>query len=322
MDVPSLSRAPEPSSVASRRPLKVGVTVPVQEGELAGATARWSDFVQYARLAEEVGFDALWVPDHLLWRDGSATLGSWEGWSLLTALAAVTRRVAIGSFVSCVSFRNPALLAKMADTVDEISGGRLILGLGAGWNEPEYSAFGFPFDHRVSRFEEAVAIIHGLLRQGHIDFTGTYYQAHDCELRPRSPRPAGPPIMIGTTGERMLRLAARYADLWNTFIGEQGTGNRVERIPTLRAAVDAACLAVGRDPATLARSATVKIHTIPEVPLTTTAFTPLVGSPEELGAALRAYADEGISHVQLWIEPNTPAGIAAFAPVLEDLDRR
>ena len=126
--------------------------------------------------------------------------------------------------------------------------------------------------------------------------------------------------MIGTTGARMLRLTARYADLWNTFIGEQGTGNRVDRIPVLREAVDAACLEVGRDPATLARSAAVKIHTIPEVPLTTTAYTPLVGSPEALAAALRAFADEGISHVQLWIEPNTPAGIAAFAPVLELLD--
>jgi alkanesulfonate monooxygenase SsuD/methylene tetrahydromethanopterin reductase-like flavin-dependent oxidoreductase (luciferase family) len=308
--------------VAPRRPLKVGVTVPVPEGELAGGTARWADFLEFARVAEDVGFDSLWVPDHLLWReDDGATLGSWEGWSLLSALAAVTRRVEVGSFVTCVSFRNPALLAKMADTVDEISGGHFILGLGAGWNEPDYAAFGDPFDHRVSRFEEAVAIIHGLLREGHVDFDGAYYQVRDCELRPRGPRPSGPPIMIGTTGSRMLHLTARYADLWNTFIGEQGTGNRVERIPVLREAVDAVCAAVGRDPATLARSAAVKIHTIPEVPLTTTAYTPLVGSPEELGATLRAYADAGISHVQLWIEPNTPAGIAAFAPVLEQLDR-
>jgi alkanesulfonate monooxygenase SsuD/methylene tetrahydromethanopterin reductase-like flavin-dependent oxidoreductase (luciferase family) len=322
MAVPSISSAPGPSSAAPHRPLKIGVTVPVQEGELAGATARWTDFVTFARVAEEVGFDSLWVPDHLLWRgDDGATSGSWEGWSLLTALAAITRRVEVGSFVTCTSFRNPALLAKMVDTVDEISGGRLILGLGAGWNEPDYLAFGYPFDHRVSRFEEAVTIITGLLRNGSIDFEGTYYQARDCELRPRGPRPAGPPIMIGTTGARMLRLTARYADLWNTFIGEQETGNRVERIPVLREAVDAACLAVGRDPATLARSATVKIHTIPDVPLTSTAFTPLVGSLEELSAALRAYAAEGISHVQLWIEPNTPAGIAAFAPVLEDLNR-
>jgi alkanesulfonate monooxygenase SsuD/methylene tetrahydromethanopterin reductase-like flavin-dependent oxidoreductase (luciferase family) len=277
--------------------------------------------VEFGRVAEDVGLDSLWVPDHLLWRDDDgATEGSWEGWSLLTSLAAITHRVEVGSFVTCTSFRNPALLAKMADTVEEISGGRFILGLGAGWNEPDYSAFGYPFNHRVSRFKEAVTIITGLLRNGHIDFEGTYYQARECELRPRGPRSAGPPIMIGTTGARMLRLTARYADLWSTFIGEQGTGNRVERIPVLREAVDAVCLEIGRDPATLARSATAKIHTIPKVPLTTTAYTRLVGSPEELSAALRAYAAEGISHVQLWIEPNTPAGIAAFAPVLERLD--
>jgi alkanesulfonate monooxygenase SsuD/methylene tetrahydromethanopterin reductase-like flavin-dependent oxidoreductase (luciferase family) len=298
------------------------VIVPAEEGELAGATAGWSDFVEFAHVAEEMGFDSLWIPDHLLWRaDDGTTSGSWEGWSLLTGLAAITNRIEIGSFVTCTSFRNPALLAKMADTVEEISGGRLILGLGAGWNEPEYAAFGYPFDHRVSRFEEAVAIIHGLLREGHVDFDGAYYQARDCELRPRGPRSGGPPIMIGTTGARMLRLTARYADLWNTFIGEQGTGNRVERIPALREAVDAACAAVGRDPATLARSATVLVHTLPEVPLTTAAHVPLRGTPEELAATLRVYADEGISHVQLWIEPVTPAGIAAFAPVLELLDR-
>ena len=128
--------------------------------------------------------------------------------------------------------------------------------------------------------------------------------------------------MIGTSGAQMLRRTARSADLWNVFIGEQGTGNRVERIPALREAVYAASVVVGRDPATLARSAAVKIYTIPEVPLTTTAYTPLVGSPEEPTTALRACADEGISHVQLWIEPNTPAGIAAFVPVLEVLARQ
>src|SRR3712207_6402371 len=135
------------------------------------------------------------------------------------------------------------MIAKKAATLEEISGGRLILGLGAGWNEAEYRAFGFPFDHRVGRFEEAVAIIHGLLRTGHIDFQGAYYAARDCELRPRGPRPGGPPIMIGSTGEQMLRLMARYADAWNAFFSEKGSGNRVGRIPALQAAVDAACAA-------------------------------------------------------------------------------
>ena len=116
----------------------------------------------------------------------------------------------------CQSFRNPALLAKMADTVEEISGGRLILGLGAGWNEPEYRAFGYPFDHRVDRFEEGIEIITSLLRTSHCDLDGRWYQVRDCELRPRGPRPEGPPIVIGTAGERMLSLTAKYAGGWNT----------------------------------------------------------------------------------------------------------
>jgi probable F420-dependent oxidoreductase len=315
--------ATTPSPPTPRRPLKVGVIVPAYEGELAGATARWPDFVEFARVAEDVGFDSLWIPDHLLFRADDDTIqGMWEGWSLLTALAAVTRRVEVGSFVTCAGYRNPALLAKMADTVDEISDGRLILGLGAGWHEPEYRAFGYPFDQRVSRFEEALQIICPLLRDEHVEFTGRFYQARDCELRPRGPRPNGPPIMVGTARPRMLRLAARYADLWNVMItAEHGTRNRRDQVPAVRAAVDAACVAEGRDPAALARSCGVMVHTIPEVPLTTDAFTPLRGTPEELTAELRAYAAEGIDHIQLWIEPITPAGIAAFAPVLALLDR-
>jgi alkanesulfonate monooxygenase SsuD/methylene tetrahydromethanopterin reductase-like flavin-dependent oxidoreductase (luciferase family) len=288
-----------------------------------GDSPRGADVLAMTRMAEAVGFDSVWIPDHVLIHDeGREPQGVWECGAVLGALCAATSRVEIGALVVATSFRNPALTAKIASTVDELSGGRFIFGLGTGRHEPEHRAYGYPFGRQVDRFEEALQIILPLLREGYVDFEGTYYTARECELRPRGPRPEGPPILIGAlgTGPRMLGLTARYADLWNVFIGEQGTGNRVERIPALREAVDAACLAVGRDPATLARSAAVKIHTIPEVPLTTTAYTPLVGSPEELAAALRAYADEGISHVQLWIEPNTPAGIAAFAPVLERLD--
>jgi probable F420-dependent oxidoreductase len=322
MDVPSSPSTPAAAAGADR-PLKVGVILPVEEGELGGVTARWPDFADIARVAEEVGFDSLWVPDHLIYQTAAGHWhGTWEAWSLLTALAAVTQSVEIGTLVACAGFRNPALLAKMADTVEEISGGRLIHGLGAGWNEPEYRAFGYPFDHRVDRFAEALQIIAGLLRNGHVDFAGTYYQARDCELRPRGPRPQGPPLLIGTARPRMLRLAARYADLWNaTFTSEHGTRNQVERIPVLREAVDTACAEVGRDPATLGRTAGVFVQSVPEVSLIWEGNPPLRGTPEELAAALRAYAAEGIAHVQLWIEPATPAGIAAFAPVLQLLDQ-
>ena len=276
-----------------------------------------------ARTAESVGFDSLWVGDHLLYRDpGQEPSGPWEAWTLLAALAAATERIALGPLVACTAFHAPAMLAKMAATVDEISGGRLILGLGAGWNEVEFDAFGFPFDHRVARFEEAFTIVRTLLREGAIDFAGTYYQARDCELRPR-PRPGGPPLMIGSTGERMLRITVPYVDSWNAWY--DATGNRPEGVRPLRETVDAACRAAGRDPATLERTVAVQVrlsrgtgrkHGDPE-----RRATPLAGSAEELAEGLRAYAREGIGHLQLVLDPITEASIAELAPVLELLDR-
>jgi alkanesulfonate monooxygenase SsuD/methylene tetrahydromethanopterin reductase-like flavin-dependent oxidoreductase (luciferase family) len=303
---------------AARRPLKIGLLLPETEGQFNGGTARWSDLLAMTKAAEAVGFDSVWVTDHFIQRSETETRGPWECWSLLAAIAAVTERVEIGPLVVCTGFRNPALLAKMADTVEEISGGRLILGLGAGWNEPEYRAFGYPFDHRVDRFEEALTIIQGLLRDGHVDFDGVYYQARDCELRPRGPRPQGPPILVGTTGKRMLGLTARHADQWNVWFSS--TGNRVEGITPLLASVDAACVAAGRDPATLERTAAVVIEVGPHAPSTMSA-PPITGSPEEIATSLRAHAATGLSHVQVWLEPATVAGVEAFAPVLELLDR-
>jgi alkanesulfonate monooxygenase SsuD/methylene tetrahydromethanopterin reductase-like flavin-dependent oxidoreductase (luciferase family) len=285
-----------------------------------GGSARWSDLAQMARLGEEIGADSLWITDHLIHRvPGEEPRGMWACWSLIAALAAVTERPEIGTLVLCSSFRNPALLAKMADTVDEISGGRLILGIGAGWNEPEYHAFGYPFDHRVERLEEALSILVPLLRTGHVDFQGTYYEARDCELRPRGPRPEGPPVMIGASqaGPRMLDLAVRFGDGWNAWFS--GTGNTIEGARQLLAKVDAACAQAGRDPATLARSVAVIVEVGPHAPSAMTG-PPLTGSAAEIAAGLRAYAEAGFSHLQIWLEPNTPAGIAAFAPVLEELD--
>src|SRR3712207_5459950 len=185
----------------SHRPLKVGLILPETERQMNGGSARWSDLREMAHLGEQIGADSLWITDHLIHRvPGEEPRGMWECWSLISALAAITEKPEIGTLVLSTSFRNPALLAKMADTVEEISEGRLILGLGAGWHEPEFRAFGYPYDHRASRFEEALTIISTLLREGQVDFAGTYYQARECELRPRGPRPGGPPILIGALG--------------------------------------------------------------------------------------------------------------------------
>ena len=303
----------------ARRPLKVGVQLP----EVERAT-RWPELLDMTRAIEDLGYDSVWLGDHLLyrWPDRPAR-GPWEAWSMLAAIGAVTDRIEFGPLVACTAFHNPAVLAKQATTIDEISGGRLILGLGAGWNETEFRAFGIPYDHRVDRFEEAYTIIRTLLQEGEIDFDGTYYQARDCEILPRGPRPTGPPLMIGSNGPRMLRIAAPHVQAWNSWFAD--IGNRAEGIARLRDVVDAACRDVGRDPADLERTVAVLVR-FPggtgriQGSYAEAAPPPLEGDPEVMADALRGYAGEGIGHVQLVIDPITRTSIEAFAPVLRLLD--
>ncbi|MCC7023940.1 MAG: LLM class flavin-dependent oxidoreductase [Thermomicrobiales bacterium] len=310
----------------SAAPLQVGFLIMPTESAAGGRPLRWTEILAMTRRAEEFGFGSVWIPDHLiieLTRPGSRAEGAWEAWSLVAALAAATERIEIGQLVTCTAFRNPALLAKMADTVDEISGGRLTLGVGAGWCKREFDAFGYPFDHRVSRFAEALQIISGLLRDGHMTFEGEYYQVRDCELRPRGPRPQGPPILVGTSskGERMLRLAARYADIWNRdFDGVNPDVDPYspEDLALSQTKVDAACADVDRDPATLARTCGVWVD-LPIAP--SRGWGALTGTPEEIAAGLRTYADAGYSQVQVWLNPGTIEGVEGFAPVLELLGR-
>ena len=276
-----------------------------------------------ARLGEQIGFDSVWVGDHLLYRDAEhGARGPWEAWTILAAIAASTNRIALGPLVACTSFHNPAMLAKMAATVDEISGGRLILGLGAGWNETEYRAFGFPFDQRVSRFEEAFTVIRSLLRDGKVDFEGKFYSARDCELIPH-PRPGGPPLMVGTKGERMLAITLPHVDSWNAWY--DWAGNRPETYRPLRDKVDTACRAVGRDPASVERTVAVLVKLSdgggrsqgnPDA-----IAPPLEGAPEEIAEGLRSFAREGVAHVQLVLDPISESSLEALAPVLEALDR-
>ncbi|MFN8590186.1 MAG: LLM class flavin-dependent oxidoreductase [Thermomicrobiales bacterium] len=306
---------------------KIGLYVSSIVGGMRDGALGWRDLSAMARRAEDVGFDSFWLPDHLLFRfAGEPAHGPWECWSLLCGLAAVTSTIQLGSLVACTGYRNPALLAKMADTLDEISDGRLVLGLGAGWHEPEYLAYGYPFDHRFERFEEAVQMIRALLRDGRLDFQGTYHTANDCELRPRGPRPQGPPIMIGTLAgrPRMAQLIARHADQWNGWLVH--ARSYADQIPALRETTDAACLAVGRDPATLERTVGIAIDQQPAdesglrypdaTPLTPGARQPLTGSPETIAAELRRFAAEGITHIQVAPVLDGLAGIEAMAPVI------
>jgi probable F420-dependent oxidoreductase len=276
-----------------------------------------------AQLAEDVGIDTLCVPDHLLFRNSGVvslpegeTRGNWEAFSILSALAAVTKRATLLPMVACTSFRNPAMLAKLADTLDEISDGRLLLGIGAGWHEPEYTAFGYPFDHRVSRFEEALQILVPLLKGETVTFHGQYYSVDDCVLMPRGPRKQGPPIWIGARRPRMLGLVAKYADSYHT--------DQLLAVDDTKAAEDLfrvvadACRQIGRDPATLGRTSgcTVAVEGADEVEGGVPSVA-IRGSTDEIVEKLAAYAAVGVTHFTCWLMPLSMKGIERLAPVVE-----
>ena len=200
---------------APRRRMRVGVMVPMSLSDGGDGMPTWREIRRFAGQAEEGGLDAVWVCDHFLSGElGCPAEGIHEGWSLTAALAAATERVQIGQLVTCVSFRSPGLLAKMATTSDAISGGRLVLGLGAGWYDPEYDAFGYPTDHRLSRLEEALEILAPLLRGERVTFAGRYHRATGAVLLPPPEREI--PILLAGDGPRLLQLTARFAEMWNT----------------------------------------------------------------------------------------------------------
>jgi alkanesulfonate monooxygenase SsuD/methylene tetrahydromethanopterin reductase-like flavin-dependent oxidoreductase (luciferase family) len=300
------------------RPYAIGVQLPEVEWETT-----WHDMRRMAITAEAVGFDSIWVGDHLLYRTPEGSRGPWEAWSLLAAIAAVTKNVQIGPLVAATSFHNPAMLAKKAVTVDEISNGRLIVGLGAGWNQTEYEAFGFPFDHRASRFEEAFTIIRKLLREGTVDYSGKYYTARSCELVP-PPRPGGPPLMVGSQGPRVLAATLPHVDMWNAW--HAWYGNTPKGLSSMLEWLDDQCRAVGRDPMTLERTVAIMVRAPGGTgriygDSTHEGGIAISGSPEHVAEQLAAFGAVGIAHAQLVVDPITVDSIQWLGDVLRILDR-
>ena len=260
----------------------------------------WTDVAAFADHAEAIGLDSVWACDHFLSEPpGRPPEGIHEGWTILSALAASTSRVEVGALVMCVSFRNPALLAKMAVTADAVSGGRLVLGLGAGWYDREYEAFGYPTDHRVGRFEEALRIIAALVRGQSATLEGRYHQVRDAVLLPPPDRAL--PILVAAKGLRMLRLTARYADAWNTaWFGSPDDGLR-RRIADLDVAVEAE----GRDPSTLRRTVGMDVADPQALAANTADGTVFTGSVDELARAIDAYEALGFDDLIVGLEPRT-----------------
>ena len=196
--------------------LDVGVQLPEVE-----RTVQWPEMLEIAETAEAVGFESVWVGDHMLYRgDGRAERGPWDAWVLLAAIAASTDRLKLGPLVASTAFHPPGLIARMAATIDEVSRGRFVLGLGAGWNEAEFRAFGIPFDNRVARFEEAFEIIRRLLAGERVTFEGRYHRVEDALVLPRPDRRT--PLMVGTQGPRILSATLPYVDAWNCWYSWYG----------------------------------------------------------------------------------------------------
>lgn len=300
--------------------MKIGVQLPEVEWEVP-----FPELIAMAQLAERVGFDSLWLGDHLLYQLPVGPRGPWEVWTSLAALAASTTTIELGPLVACTSFHAPAMLAKQAATVDAISGGRLILGLGAGWNLPDYRAFGFPYDNRVSRFEEAFTIIRTLLRDGSIDFHGTYYEAAECVLHPRSPREGGPPLMVGSVGDRMLDITLPHVDSWNMWWSQYG--NTVAGFAAVKERVDGLIVAAGRSIAEVEATAAVYFRLPGGVRRqmgdydTDLPTDPVEGSVADFADHLRGLADAGCAHVQIVVDPITRDTIEWLADVLTEFRR-
>lgn len=294
--------------------MKIGLTLPQAVAD-DGKVPRYRNIRGAALQAESAGFDSVWVMDHLLFKwEENPPAGVWEGMTLLAAVAEATERVELGALVICTAFRNPALLAKMATALDEISDGRFVFGVGAGWHKPEFDAFGYPFDHLASRFEEAMAIILPLLREGTVDFSGDFERAPSCINEPRGPRAAGPPVLMGTQGPRLIRLAARAADAWNAcWLG------RASELPDKLEPFHAALADVGRDRSDIELTVG-QLVTFTDVadgvsfPGGIERFT--FQDPADLAEEWARFEEMGVSHLILWFMPESEQTTELLADAL------
>jgi alkanesulfonate monooxygenase SsuD/methylene tetrahydromethanopterin reductase-like flavin-dependent oxidoreductase (luciferase family) len=295
------------------RPFEIRVVMPVTQFGSERVTPRWTQIRQIALRAEVMGFDTLWMPDELLWHvKDEAPRGVWDGVSMAGAVAATTSRVKVGSWVLSALHRNPGIIAKTAETLDEISGGRFVFGLGAGHEWPgQARAFGLPEDQIFARFEEALQVIVPLLRTGRADFEGKFHAARDLVQQPVGPRPNAIPLLIGGNGPKGQRHAALHADIWSGYVEERSD---VDELGPRLATLDAICEELGRDPASIGRGAGISVNPLQPSGWRASAIS---GPPEEIADALRSFREVGYTQVDIMLGPGTLEAFEAMAPVLE-----
>jgi alkanesulfonate monooxygenase SsuD/methylene tetrahydromethanopterin reductase-like flavin-dependent oxidoreductase (luciferase family) len=291
--------------------MKVGVQLPEVE-----RVVRRDELAAMAHAAEECGFDSIWVGDHLLYRgDDRGERGPWDCWTTLAWLAGITERVELGPLVACTAFHPPGILARQAAAVHELSGGRLVAALGAGWNQEEFRAFGLPFDHHVSRFEEAFTIIRGLLAGERVSFEGQFHAVSDAVLFP--PLDRKPKLMVGANAPRMLSITLPYVDAWNTWFTPYG--NTAEGFARHNAEISLAAERAGRDPAEIERSACVLVEVDGGAEVGRTAERPrdVPAVPaDRLADHLRALAQAGADEAILVLDPITESSIRSLRTAL------
>lgn len=285
--------------------------------ETEGGAPTWESVSARAAAAEGAGFDVFVFEDALIYRSTDATYGVWESMTVAAALAVTTSKIKIGQSVVNSPYRAPALTASMASTLDEISGGRYVFGIGAGNTEDyDYEAFGFPTDRRFSRFAEAIEIIHGLLKRGHVDFSGEFYEVKESELVLRGPNSSGPPINIAAGGPKMLRLAARYADEWNWWSWDETIAQLVERFSPILENLDQVCEEEERVAKTLVRTLDVYGVVIDDVEGDHGFRSPISGSPDEIAGQLLERGAMGFDEIRVDVWPKTVEAIEAMAPIV------
>jgi alkanesulfonate monooxygenase SsuD/methylene tetrahydromethanopterin reductase-like flavin-dependent oxidoreductase (luciferase family) len=278
--------------------MRLGIALPIGERGDERRAPSYQEMRDLAIAAEGGGASSIWVADHLFYEDEDVgSRGLWEAMSILAALADATERVELGPLVMCVPFRNPGLIAWIANTIDEISGGRFVLGLGSGWHEPEFAAFDFNFAKRVSVFDESLQVIVPLLREGRAEFYGEHLKGV-AELRPPGPRAGkgGPPILIAGTKPRMLSLVARHADRWNSV----WYGLPTDEFRAERSNLEQACAAIERDPKEIEVSAGLQVSADSGQP-NDDEF--LYGSVDQIADGLGKWRDEGVEEVICRLEP-------------------